>query len=38
MELQVKSIILEGFKMEKHIHNEQNGHWYELQEGYYHFG
>ena len=35
IELWVKSIILEDFKMDKYTYNEQNGLWYELQEDYY---
>ena len=30
-----KTIILEGYKMEKYIYNEKNGLWYELQGDYY---
>ena len=30
-----KTIILEGYKMEKYIYNEKNGLWYELQDDYY---
>ena len=35
IELWVKSITLEDYKMEKYIYNEQNGLWYELQGDYY---
>ena len=28
-------IILEDFNMDKHIYNEKNGLWYELQGDYY---
>lgn len=27
--------MLEDYKMDKHIYNEQNGLWYELQGNYY---
>lgn len=30
IELWVKSITLEDYRMEKYIYNEQNGLWYEL--------
>ena len=30
-----KTIILEGYKMERYIYNEKNGLWYELQGDYY---
>ena len=35
IELWVKSITLEDYKMEKYIYNEKNGLWYELQGDYY---
>lgn len=35
IELWVKSITLEDYKMEKYIYNEQNRLWYELQGDYY---
>lgn len=35
IELWVKSITLEDYRMEKYIYNEQNGLWYELQGDYY---
>lgn len=35
IELWVKSITLEDYKMDKCIYNEKNGLWYELQGDYY---
>lgn len=35
IELWVKSITLEDYKMDKYIYDKKNGLWYELQGDYY---